>query len=301
MDVAAQLRAARERRAAGWRAEGTSPPRPLPRPLLRWVLRNRLWLGSAAVAVAALVWTQPDPRSFPREGGAWRRATFTDLHVLTWARSGGVHHIGLLGRWVALRLPGSANDDVVVILAANALVFLGWQSARRLVWMSKHFTCTLDNIRRRPWTLLTASFSHASVQHLCSNMYTLSLMAPIVQSLLGRCGFLALYLGGGMAANAGSLLMRRLSHARTRHTASLGASGGLYALMACNAVLNRRRQFSWWLGMQLSGVQLLFANVAMEFITTAGGVDVPGHAFGAAAGGLAAHIVRQRRRGRWFG
>jgi len=282
MDVAAQLRAARERRAAGWRAEGASPPRPLPRPLLRWVLRNRLWLGSAAVAVAALACTQ------------------TDLHVLTWARSGGVH-IGLLGRWVALRLPGSANDDVVVILAANALVFLGWQSARRLVWMSKHFTCTLDGIRRRPWTLLTASFSHASVQHLAHNMYTLSLMAPIVQSLLGRCGFLALYLGGGMAANAGSLLVRRLSQARTRHTASLGASGGLYALMACNAVLNRRRQFSWWLGMRLSGVQLLFANVAMEFITTAGGVDVPAHAFGAAAGALAAHIVRQRRRGRLFG
>ena len=54
------------------------------------------------------------------------------------------------------------------LVAVNLVIFLGWLLGRTR-WMVKYFEVSARNIIRRPWTLLTASVSHADLYSLIGN------------------------------------------------------------------------------------------------------------------------------------
>jgi len=83
--------------------------------------------------------------------------------------------------------------------------------------------------------LLTGLFLHASLGHLVGNMVFLWVFGSHVEEALGREAFLALYLGGGVAA---SLLHMSVVLLRGQETSAplIGASGAISAVLAPFAV-----------------------------------------------------------------
>ena len=85
------------------------------------------------------------------------------------------------------------------------------------------------------FTLLTGLFLHAGLGHLVGNMVFLWLFGPHVEEALGREAFLALYLGGGIAAG---LLHLSIVLLRGQDVSAplVGASGAISAILAPFAV-----------------------------------------------------------------
>ena len=90
-------------------------------------------------------------------------------------------------------------------------------------------------------SLLTGLFLHAGLGHLLGNMIFLWVFGPHVEEALGREAYLALYLGGGIAA---SLMHMAIILLRGEVVAAplVGASGAISAILAPFAIRFHRAQ-----------------------------------------------------------
>ncbi|GAB1518805.1 hypothetical protein RhiTH_001870 [Rhizoctonia solani] len=150
---------------------------------------------------------------------------------------GGGDGNGFLGQ-LKRRIDRMNPDHIFyAILGVNGLVFLMWGWAQEnlqkfrdpepLRFMFKHFTTSWNNVLEgRIWTLLTACFSHEMTGHLLVNGMSFWFMAPPVMQILGNSAFLALYLGGGIASSAFSLVWNAVVQHRGGN--AHGASGAIY-------------------------------------------------------------------------
>lgn len=86
-----------------------------------------------------------------------------------------------------------------------------------------------------PWRMVTSVFAHSqgSIFHILLNMYSLFIFGPILERLLGRIRFLALYLISGFGGSVAVLLLAPSS-------AVLGASGAIFGLLGAFFVIQRR-------------------------------------------------------------
>jgi membrane associated rhomboid family serine protease len=85
--------------------------------------------------------------------------------------------------------------------------------------------------RGQYYRFLTSGFIHADMQHLLFNMLTLYFFGEAIEGLLtafvGKWAFLTLYLGAIVVSDIPSYLKNR----HNAHYASLGASGGVSAIV----------------------------------------------------------------------
>lgn len=137
--------------------------------------------------------------------------------------------------------------------------------------------------------LLTSMFLHGSIPHLGGNVLFLWVFGNNVEDRLGRLGFLAFYLLGGIVAALGFV-------ATNVHSGSpiIGASGAIAAVMGAYLVFFPR---GWVLTVIVAGsYQLVYAPAVIvlvlffvtQFFTPDNGVAWQAHAAGMAAGFLAA-------------
>ncbi len=86
-----------------------------------------------------------------------------------------------------------------------------------------------------PWRMVTALFVHSpsSFLHILLNMVSLYLFGPIVERLLGRLRYLALYLISGFGGSVAVLLI-------APDTPVVGASGAIFGLLGAFFVIARR-------------------------------------------------------------
>lgn len=86
-----------------------------------------------------------------------------------------------------------------------------------------------------PWRMITALFVHSqgSIFHVLLNMYSLFIFGPILERLVGRGRFLALYLLSGLGGSVAVLLLEPL-------TPVVGASGAIFGLLGAFFVIQRR-------------------------------------------------------------
>jgi membrane associated rhomboid family serine protease len=87
-----------------------------------------------------------------------------------------------------------------------------------------------------PWRMITSVFVHSTgfIFHVLLNMYTLWIFGQILERMLGRGRFLALYLLSGLAGSLGVLFLA------DPYVAVVGASGAIFGLMGAFLVIQRK-------------------------------------------------------------
>jgi len=134
----------------------------------------------------------------------------------------------------------------------------------------------------QPWRMVTAIFLHGSILHLLFNMYALFIFGPMLESMLGRIRFLALYLIAGFAGSVAVLVL-------APGTAVVGASGAIFGLFSAFFVIQRR------LGGNATQLLIIIAlNLAIGFFVP--NVAWQAHLGGLIVGALIALIFMRTRR-----
>ncbi len=85
-----------------------------------------------------------------------------------------------------------------------------------------------------PWRMLTTALVHGSFLHVALNMYTLWIFGQILEGMLGRGRYFALYVLGALAGSLGVLFLS------SPGVAVVGASGAIFGLMGAFLVIQRR-------------------------------------------------------------
>lgn len=124
----------------------------------------------------------------------------------------------------------------------------------------------------QPWRMITSIFVHLSILHILFNMYSLYVFGPMLESMLGRARFAALFLLAGFGGSVAVLLI-----APTVGVA--GASGAIFGLLGAFFVIQRHLG-----GNNVQLIIVIVLNLGIGFI-------VPGIAWQAHIGGLVVGAV----------
>ncbi|GAA1957363.1 rhomboid family intramembrane serine protease [Agromyces allii] len=136
-----------------------------------------------------------------------------------------------------------------------------------------------------PWRALTSVFLHSTSLffHILLNMYTLWIFGRLLEPMLGRGRFLALYLISGLAGSIGVVVFADPG------SQVLGASGAIFGLMGAFVVIQRR------LGGNMTQLYILLAvNLAIGFIPGAN-ISWQAHLGGLIGGALVGLILLETR------
>ncbi len=128
------------------------------------------------------------------------------------------------------------------------------------------------------YRMITAGFLHAGIIHIAFNMYLLWFLGSALERYAGPGRMLAIYFASILWGSAGALLM-------SPDSLTVGASGGVFGLMAAIFLLERQR------GVALLGStvgMLLLLNLVITFLLP--GISVGGH-LGGIVGGAAAGFI----------
>ncbi len=123
------------------------------------------------------------------------------------------------------------------------------------------------------WQLVTSMFSHVEPLHIGFNMLALYFLGPMLENVLGRARFLALYLVSGVAGSAAVVLLS------SPHAQTLGASTAIFGLMGALAVVALKVR-----GQVQSVLTWIGLNLVLTF--TISGISWQGHLGGLVGGAL---------------
>ena len=141
-------------------------------------------------------------------------------------------------------------------------------------------------IALEPWRMLTSVLMHGGILHLLFNMYALFIFGQLLEQMLGRGRYLALYLLAGVGGSVGvDLLASPLQPV-------VGASGAIFGLMGAFFVIQRRLG-----GNSVQLLVLVGINLVIGFIPGLG-IAWQGHIGGLVTGaviGLVFMATRQVR------
>jgi rhomboid protease GluP len=135
------------------------------------------------------------------------------------------------------------------------------------------------------WRLLTAMFLHGGPLHVGMNMVCLYQVA-IVERLLGRAEFFALYFAAGLVGGLASV-------ATHPDTVSLGASGavfGMFGAFAAIMVVRRKQMAPEVWGRTMRNLAAFF-GINLVFGLAQRGIDLSAHVGGLAAGFVGAFVL----------
>lgn len=141
-----------------------------------------------------------------------------------------------------------------------------------------------------PWRMLTSGFVHSdhlftdpsSILHIALNMYTLYLFGQVLEPMLGRLRFLALYL---LSILGGSVAVLWFSEPTS---SVLGASGGVFGLMGAYFVVMRTLG-----GNSSTIIGVIAFNLIFTFLNP--GVSWQAHIGGLILGGLVTFVYSKTR------
>jgi membrane associated rhomboid family serine protease len=126
----------------------------------------------------------------------------------------------------ASRRPRGAAFVTLAIIAVNAWAFF-LELSRGNAFVYRWAAVPIRIVHgHHAVTLLTSMFLHASWMHIIGNMVFLWAFGPAMEDAMGRFGFLAFYLLGGLVA-----MGAQVAGDPTSHIPTLGASGAIAAVM----------------------------------------------------------------------
>jgi membrane associated rhomboid family serine protease len=184
----------------------------------------------------------------------------------------------------------SSDKPVVTysIIALCVLIYIAQFVSGGLVYQWLAYAPELTAIQ--PWRMITAAFVHSpfflarptSLLHIAFNMYSLFIFGPILEHLLGRARFLALYLISAFGGSVAVLLLMS-------NVVVVGASGAIFGLLGAYFIIQRR--------LGGNNVQLLVVigiNLVLGFLIP--NIAWQAHLGGLIAGGAVAFVYLQTRR-----
>jgi membrane associated rhomboid family serine protease len=136
------------------------------------------------------------------------------------------------------------------------------------------------------YRVITSGFLHAGLLHLGFNMFALYILGTLLEPAIGSARFLGIYAVSIIGGALGALVM-------DPHELTVGASGGIFGLMAAAFLIARQR------GLDELASQIGFFVVINLVITfSIPNISVGGHLVGLVGGGLAALLLAalERRR-----
>lgn len=125
------------------------------------------------------------------------------------------------------------------------------------------------------WRIVTSGFLHAGIVHLGFNMVALWILGSRFEAYIGPLRFGLIYAAAVLWGSAGALLL-------SPNAQTVGASGGVFGLMAAIFLLERQR------GISILGDAGLFLGINLVITFTLPGISIGGHLGGILGGGLAA-------------
>ncbi len=181
--------------------------------------------------------------------------------------------------WLAIQATNGARSTLI-----DTLALLPDSAVRRLSDGSLVEVRGVDD--GAWWQLLTSTFTHVEPLHIGFNMLALYFLGPMLENVLGRARFLALYLVSGVAGSAAVMLLS------SPHGQTLGASGSIFGLMGALAVIALKVRG------QVQSI-LVWIGLNLAFTFTVGGISWQGHIGGLVGGALLgaamAYAPRQNR------
>lgn len=136
------------------------------------------------------------------------------------------------------------------------------------------------------WRMLTSAFAHSPtfIGHIAFNMYALYICGRVLEPMLGRSRFLALYLVSALGGSVAVLLIS------SPLSPVVGASGAVFGLFAALFVLMRSR------GIPVVQIGILMAiNLAIGFIFP--GISWEAHVGGLVVGAASAAVFAYAPKG----
>lgn len=192
-----------------------------------------------------------------------------------------------------------------ILVGFQVRVFLWARPSGLSGWLQERFTNWTPAIveQGEVWRLFTYGLLHLDLEHILLNLVFLAYTGYHLERALGRANLLVLYFGSVFVGGV-------LSAAFTPDVPALGASGGVYGLLAASIVFGwkywdsiparSRRYFGW----------AIAAYLIVAFVSALRGIGVDhwSHMGGLVAGGVLATLIepdqlttraRVNRRRRW--
>jgi len=145
----------------------------------------------------------------------------------------------------------------------------------------------------RPWTLVTHIFLHANLIHLLFNMLFLFFFGPELERRIGGRRFLEVFFISGIIAGIGYSLWSVF--VLKRFAVAVGASGALFGVFACLAVLAPYiRVFIYFIPMKITHALILFALFDLVFIGSGDAIARSAHLSGVVAGLLIGRHIKEK-------
>jgi membrane associated rhomboid family serine protease len=137
-----------------------------------------------------------------------------------------------------------------------------------------------------PYRIVTSAFLHAGLLHLGLNMFALYILGTLLEPAIGTPRFVAIYAASILGGSFVALLL-------DPNELTVGASGGIFGLMAAAFLIARHRGLD-----QLASQIGLFVVLNLVFTFSIPNISIGAHLGGLAGGALAALLVTsvERRR-----
>ena len=180
------------------------------------------------------------------------------------------------------RLDSISNKATVGLIAISVLLWVGQILPGSPLTQYLFFAPLLA--QSEPWRLITAGFVHdpSGPMHIVLNMYSIYIFGAVLEPLLGRIRFVALYL---ISILGGSVAVLYLGDPLSP---VVGASGAFYGLMGAYFVVLRK------IGARSNQlVGLIATNLVFSFMFP--GISWQGHVGGLLAGGAVASLYAATR------
>lgn len=144
-------------------------------------------------------------------------------------------------------------------------------------WITNEFALISKEVLFKPWMFLTSIFLHGGIEHLLYNMFALALFGSILEKIISEKRLLTVFFISGLLASFSALI----------YPASLGASGAIFGILGCLAIL-RPRMPVWFYGFPIPMFFAIFIWAAGDLL----GLFYPSGIGNAAhLGGLAVGII----------
>jgi membrane associated rhomboid family serine protease len=167
--------------------------------------------------------------------------------------------------WLAIAATGGSSSGLVDLLALLP------DSARQLENGQVTVVQGVDD--GAWWQLVTSMFTHVELLHIGFNMLALYFLGPMLEAVLGRARFVALYLVSGLCGSAAVVLLS------APNSQTVGASGAIFGLMGALAVVATK------VGGQLQPI-LMWLGLNLVFTFTVAGISWQGHLGGLVGGAV---------------